>query len=507
MDDDGLDDPTVTTPGDSKATSSKPPERLPPNTLPTVGSVVDHYEIIGEIARGAMGVVYQAKHLPLDRIVALKMVADGGDASDDHLLRFENEARAAAALDHPGIVPVYEVGLWGQCPYFAMAYVDGESLAAVLREGPLPPRRAAEIAREVSEAIGHAHDHQIIHRDLKPANILIDHNGAARVADFGVSKTLGNGCELTQRGELVGTPHYMPPEQSGSSKAVGPTADVYSIGAVLYAMLTGRPPFQAASPVDVVAQVISQPPVAPSALNASVPLELEVITLKCLSKRTGDRYASAQELALDLARFLAGEPISARPPGWLRRGRSLLRQHVIFASVSGTTALLLVLTTAAVFFSLLSAQRSVAKLTEQLRTTTQLLETERRAVARFISRTQADPEDDNLLAFDVDRLAESAQQQAESNPDLAAQLALAVIDLAIEGGQPAPAEMVELLKHQLSSETPPDNESEAVLPTSDALVIEAARQIVTPLSESDRKLFGIQPLGQLTTEQKEKSDE
>ena len=271
------------------------------------------YEIIREIARGGMGVVFQARQVSLNRPVALKMILAGQLADDTDVKRFYTEAEAAANLDHPGIVPIFEVGQHEGQHYFSMGFVEGQSLSQRLAEGPLPAREAAELIRRVSEAIEYAHQRGVIHRDLKPANILLDQNGNPRVTDFGLAKKVEGDSGLTGSGQIMGTPSYMPPEQAGGGRGeVGPAADVYALGATLYALVTGRPPFQAATAMDTVIQVISDEPVPPRRLNASVPLDLETICLKCLEKEPGKRYASASNLADDLGRYLAGEPILAR---------------------------------------------------------------------------------------------------------------------------------------------------------------------------------------------------
>ena len=271
------------------------------------------YEIIREIARGGMGVVFEARQVSLNRSVALKMILTGQLADETDVKRFYTEAEAAANLDHPGIVPIYEVGQHEGQHYFSMGFVDGKSLSQRLADGPLAPRESAELLLKVAEAIEFAHQHGVIHRDLKPANILLDKNGNPRVTDFGLAKKLETDSGLTGSGQIMGTPSYMPPEQAGGKRGeVGPAADVYALGATLYAMLTGRPPFQAATTMDTVLQVISEEPVPPRRLNASIPLDVETICLKCLQKEPAKRYAGAAALASDLRRYIAGEPIAAR---------------------------------------------------------------------------------------------------------------------------------------------------------------------------------------------------
>ncbi len=275
------------------------PSAIPGASEPTRIRYFGDYEIIRELARGGMGVVFQARQVSLNRPVALKMILAGQLADDTEVKRFYTEAEAAANLDHPGIVPIFEVGQHEGQHYFSMGFVEGQSLSQRLAEGPLPAREAAELIRRVSEAIEYAHQRGVIHRDLKPANILLDQNGNPRVTDFGLAKRVQSDSGLTGSGQIMGTPSYMPPEQAGGKWGdVGPHADVYALGATLYALITGRPPFQAATAMDTVIQVISDEPVPPRRLNASVPLDLETICLKCLEKEQGKRYVSA---APDLA--------------------------------------------------------------------------------------------------------------------------------------------------------------------------------------------------------------
>jgi eukaryotic-like serine/threonine-protein kinase len=318
----------------------------PPREMPLVGETLRYfgnYELLGEIARGGMGVVYRARQSLLNRIVALKMIRSGQLATPTDVQRFQFEAEAAAQLEHGGIVPIIEVGQHEGLHYYAMGFVDGPSLSQVLMDGPLAGREAAEILRRVAEAVHYAHSKGVIHRDLKPGNILIDASGVPKVTDFGLAKRLRGDSDLTTTGQVIGTPSYMPPEQAaGLVGDVTAAADIYALGAVLYAMLTGRPPFQADNPVDTLRQVIDRDPVAPRALNPNIPRDLETICLKCLSKSAAKRYTTAHELADELGRFLDGKPILARPVGTWERCVRWCRRQPALASAMGIAAGLLV---------------------------------------------------------------------------------------------------------------------------------------------------------------------
>ncbi len=260
-----------------------------------------------------MGVVYKARQLSLGRTVALKMILRGELASPAELARFQAEAQAVARLDHPHIVPVYEVGEHEGQAYFTMKYVSGTTLARRLAEGPTSAAEAATLLKPVCEAIHYAHQRGVLHRDLKPSNILIDRDGRSLVTDFGLAKRIEGDSRLTSTGAIIGTPCHMAPEQAAGRRGqVGPASDVYSLGTILYQMLTGRPPFQAASPVDTVLLLLEQDPLPPRLLNARADRELEMIALKCLQKPPELRYQTAQALADDLRAFLADEPIAAR---------------------------------------------------------------------------------------------------------------------------------------------------------------------------------------------------
>ena len=288
-------------------------ERRPSSSSAGLPRSFGDYELLDELGRGGMGVVYRARQRNLDRLVALKMILGGELASPTDQARFRAEAESAARLDHPHIVPVYEVGQVDAQPYFCMKLVDGTTLARRLMDGPLPSREAAQILAEVSRAIHYAHQCGVLHRDLKPSNILFDLEGRPHVSDFGLAKRVTGDSDLTRTGAILGTPSYMAPEQAAGSRGqLGPASDVYSLGSILYHMLTGRPPFQAATPVDTVLLVLEQDPLPPRLLNPKADRDLEMIALRCLQKPPDLRYATAAELADDLEAYLAGEPISAR---------------------------------------------------------------------------------------------------------------------------------------------------------------------------------------------------
>ncbi len=301
-----------------------------------------------------MGVVYKARQRTLNRTVALKMMRSGSLASDSEVRRFRSEAQAAAKLQHPNVVAIHEVGEQDGRLFFSMDYIEGQNLAQVVRKSPLPPERAARYVRTIAEAIHYAHQRGILHRDLKPANILIDAKDEPRVTDFGLARQIEVNSDLTVSGAVLGTPSYMPPEQAaGKRREIGPASDVYSLGAILYDLLTGRPPFRADTPLDTLRQVIDTEPAPPRLLNRKIPRDLETICLKCLAKPPGQRYPSAQELADDLGRFLKHEPIQARPVGRLGRLWRWSRRNPVVGGLTGSTVLLLVMMTiAAVLFRL-----------------------------------------------------------------------------------------------------------------------------------------------------------
>jgi serine/threonine protein kinase/ABC-type phosphate/phosphonate transport system substrate-binding protein len=339
--------------------------------MPPLPRSFGDYELLEEIAKGGMGVVYRARQKSLDRIVAVKMLRSGFQADFDTIRRFRVEAVAAGSLKHPNIVPIHEVGEYDDRRFIVMDYVAGGNLAQFANQ-PLPPKRAAELLVTISSAIHYAHRHRILHRDLKPSNILMDYNGQPHVTDFGLAKgletSLGEeGLEenhatvvLFQRhtadGEILGSPAYMPPEQAdGRRGPVGRYSDIYSLGAMLYQLLTGRPPFEGASVADTLHRLLHDEVVSPRRLNASVPLDLETICLKCLEQDPARRYQTAQELAEELGRFLRDEPVLARS---MRRPEKVWRWSRRNPAAAGLiAALLLILGVLCVLIKVLDDRR------------------------------------------------------------------------------------------------------------------------------------------------------
>ncbi len=311
-------------------------ERPDTTSSPAIRSFGD-YELLEEIARGGMGVVYKARQINLDRIVAVKMILGGSLASKEFIHRFRTEAAAAANLQHPNIVGVHEVGSRHGEHFLAMDFVDGPNLSRLVGQRPLPAPRAARYVQAIASAIQYAHERGILHRDLKPSNILIGSDDQPRVSDFGLAKRLDVESELTLSGQVLGSPNYMSPEQAGGKRGlVGNRSDVYSLGAILYHVLTARPPFQAETLTDTLQEVVNAEPVSPRLLNPSVPPDLETICLKCLEKEQRRRYQTAQELADELGRFLRDEPILARPTTRSERAWRWCRRKPIIAALAAS---------------------------------------------------------------------------------------------------------------------------------------------------------------------------
>ncbi|HVL13567.1 MAG TPA: serine/threonine-protein kinase, partial [Gemmata sp.] len=316
---------------------------FPPETDSTSAQLTPHpddnpfpdipgYEVEAVLGAGGMGVVFKARHLRLNRVVALKMALAGAYAGARERERFQREAESIAALRHPNVVQIHDVGDSHGKPYFTMEYVEGGSLAEKLAGTPLPVRDAAALLADLAAAVHAAHASGIVHRDLKPANILLAADGTPKISDFGLARRLGGEAGLTRTGTALGTPSYMAPEQAkGTTGAVGPSADIYALGAILYEALTGRPPFRAESGAETVHQLLTQDPVPPSRLNGKVPRDLETICLKCLSKDPRGRYGTADASADDLNRFLRGDAIAARPEGRIRRAVRAVRRRPTLA--------------------------------------------------------------------------------------------------------------------------------------------------------------------------------
>jgi hypothetical protein len=326
------------------------------------------YEILGELGRGGMGVVYRARHRKLNRVVALKVIRAAGYAGPTDLERFRAEAEAVARLQHPNIVQLFDSGEHNGLPFFTLELVPGGSLADRLRGTPLPPQEGGRLVEQVARGLQHAHEQGIVHRDLKPQNVLLAADGTPKVTDFGLARRTEVGSGLTATGAVLGTPSYMAPEQAaGEGKRVGPAADVYALGAILYECLTGRPPFQGPTPLETVLQVVKNKPVTPTQLQPNLPRDLETICLKCLQKEPAKRYASAAALAEDLRRFQEGKPITARPVGRFERAwRWCRRNPALAASLTLAAALLLAGTGVSSYFALAeAAQAETARKNEQ----------------------------------------------------------------------------------------------------------------------------------------------
>jgi serine/threonine protein kinase len=322
-----------------------PPTNSEEEPLPRIPG----YELIRVIDQGGMGVIYEARQIKLGRTVAIKMIS-GVRLRPKLVARFRTEAEAAARLQHPNFVQIFDVGEVNGRPYFSMEYVDGGSLADLLTQQSVSPSRAAELIETLAEAIHAAHVRGVVHRDLKPSNVMLTRDATPKIADFGLAKRLDNDSDHTHTGEILGTPSYMAPEQAeGRKDEIGPATDVYALGAILYELLAGKPPFLGASPVDSLRLVLTQELTAPTQLVPSLPRDLEAICMKCLEKSPGQRYTTGQALAEDLRRFQNGQPVTARRIRWGQRAWKWVRRHS--QGVALGAALLILLLIPVVFLS------------------------------------------------------------------------------------------------------------------------------------------------------------
>jgi serine/threonine protein kinase len=404
------------------------------------------YEVLGELGRGGMGVVYLARQKGLDRLVALKMLLAGEHADAEHLARFRIEAQAVASLQHPNIVQIHEIGELNGLPFFSLEFVPGGSLSKKIAGKPQLADDSARLVESIARAIHVAHGLGIVHRDLKPANILLaysDHSSAsallkdplrqkvvadgslrtaiAKISDFGLAKRLEMDSRQTRSGAIMGSPSYMAPEQArGEVHQVGPLADVYATGAILYELLTGRPPFLAATPIATVQQVANSEPVTPSRLEPNVPHDLETICLKCLQKEPHKRYESAEALADDLQRFLRREPIHARPVGALERlWRWCLRNPRLAAATAASVALLLLATSVSTWAAITLANKN------------DVIENEKQAALN----AKGEAEESARIASEQEQAALKAQAEAEENAKIASDqstLAVRTIQLVVQ---------------------------------------------------------------------------
>lgn len=429
--------PTVdlkASPADTPTTDQKSKPATPSAGMPTVPG----HEVLRVLGRGGMGVVYQARHIQLKRLVALKMILAGDHAGPEHLARFRLEAEAVARLHHPNIVQVYEVGETGGLPYFSLEYVEGGSLAQKLAGAPQSPRVSAELVEALARGMHAAHLQGIVHRDLKPANILLtgvrsqgaggrnqesgvgnQESPVPKITDFGLAKQIHEDSGQTRSGAIMGTPSYMAPEQAaGLGKAIGPAADIYALGAILYEMLTGRPPFRGATLLDTMEQVRTQEPVPPSRLQPKVPRDLETICLKSLEKEPRQRYASAHDLADDLRRYLNQEPIKARPVGAGERLWKWARRRPAAAGLVVVVAGALVGLLSGILWNDAQTRRHNRELEEENRRTV-LAEKDAREKGELAESKRTEAEQQRLEAIEKGELAETRRQDAVAKGELA----------------------------------------------------------------------------------------
>ena len=390
------------------------PSTLPstPSGLDKIGSEFGDYELLEEVGRGGMGVVYRARQKSLDREVAVKMILAGGLADQESIDRFYAEAQAVAHLRHPNIVRIHEVGQEKEHHFFSMDFIEGGSLSAVARNHPLTAKEAVDYVRTITRAIHSAHEAGIIHRDLKPSNILTDSTAQPLITDFGLAKRSNDDSGMTKTGRIVGTPSYMPPEQIGiGNETIGPTADIYALGAILYELLTGRPPFRGQSSMETLMQVLEQQPVAPRMLAPQLHRDLETIVLKCLEKDPAQRYQTAQELAAELDRYWNDQPIQARPVTWMEQAwRWSKRRPAVAGLVGLSTVAILALILGGLWYNG-QLKRSLADTLEQrdIAQKQTTLASERESDA---NQARATAESERKRAVDAEVTARANESQA-----------------------------------------------------------------------------------------------
>ncbi len=398
-------------------TEELPAARSAPRPDLGQGADIGGYRVLGVIARGGMGVVYKARHVHLERLAAIKMILAGGHTSHTQLIRFRDEAQVIAGLQHPNIVQLFEVGEHNGLPYIALEYVDGGSLGHHAGGQPQSPREAAALTEVIARAVDFSHQQGVIHRDLKPANVLLTAAGVPKVTDFGLAKRLEAGSSQTRDGTVMGTPSYMAPEQAaGQTQRIGPHTDVYGLGAILYELLTGVPPHARGTPVETLVAVLKQEPLPPRGFQESVPRDLETICLKCLAKEPERRYVSAAALAEDLRRFLAGEPVSARPVGRTERLYRWCRRNPGIAALSAMVFVLLttvaVMSTAATV-RIRAEKRAAESSAFQARAAQAAAESARREAERLKATAEGNAARARAAQRKADRLATVAAGQRE----------------------------------------------------------------------------------------------
>jgi serine/threonine protein kinase len=393
-----------------------------------IGVDVPGYEILAEIGRGGMGVVYKARHIRLDRLVALKMILAGAHASDDQVARFHIEARAVAQIQHPGIVQIYEDGDLDGLPYFSLEFVPGGSLSQFINDKPQAPNVAATMVMALCRAVAEAHARGIIHRDLKPANVLLTPDHQPKITDFGLAKQMEGDSQQTRSGAIMGTPSYMAPEQAwGQTREIGPLSDQYALGAILYEMLVGHPPFRGATPLETLELVRNQEPVPPTRLQPNTPTDLETICLKALQKDPARRFPDVGTMAEALRRFLEGEPIVARPVGTPERLWRWCKRNPRVAGLAAAVVLMGIGITAGSAAFAVSLKTLNGELAESYRK-----ENQARKDAQEDERTAIIAKDDAIAARNAEAAALEKERQARAKAEALVQGAFAQTRNALE---------------------------------------------------------------------------